>query len=79
MSDRRRLRLVGADERAEDVGSWAIVLEDLGVAKGHVTEAAAEIAHCPGNKAALGSVLATLLAALDECIRQADNARKELT
>jgi hypothetical protein len=80
MSDRRRLRVVGADERSgDDAGSWVIVLEDLGVAKGYIVEATAEMDACPGSKAALASLMVTLRAHIDECIRQADEARKAIT
>jgi hypothetical protein len=68
--------VVGPDERDDDVGSWAVVLEDLGVAKGYVVEASAEVQAIPGNHAALSTVLVTVRNALDECIRQADEARR---
>jgi hypothetical protein len=76
MSDRRRLRVVGDDDRADDPGSWVVVLEDLGVAKGYIVEASAEMEQCPGPKAALASLMVTLRAHIDECIRQADEARR---
>lgn len=75
------LRVVGDDEKPGDVksGQWVVVLEDLAVAKGYVIEATAELDECPGPKAALASLMVTLRAHLDECIRQADNARKAVT
>jgi hypothetical protein len=78
MSDRRRLRVVGPDEKPGDAedGAWTVVLEDLGVARGYIVEASAEMEACPGPKAALASLMVTLRAHIDECIRQADNARK---
>lgn len=47
MSDHKHLRPVGDDERMpEKAGSIAVVLEDLGVAHGHVIEARAELVEC---------------------------------
>jgi hypothetical protein len=44
MSD-RRLRVVGPDEQADPTGpALAVVAEDVGVARGMVTEARAEVA-----------------------------------
>jgi hypothetical protein len=47
MTDEPRLRVVGDDERQpEKAGSIAVVLEDLGIAHGHVHEARAELVEC---------------------------------
>ena len=76
-ADRPRLRVVGGDERMPDkAGSFAVVVEDLEVAHGHVVEATAEAAECPGDTEQLVDALFVAEAAVTKALRAAHRARE---
>lgn len=76
MGDLRHLRPVGPDERMPDkAGSLSTVVDDLEVAHGHIVEATAEAAECPGDMVELVDTLIVAEAAVMKAIRAAHKAR----
>lgn len=72
----RHLRPVGDDERAPEMdGKMSIVVDDLEVALGHVTEACAELAHVPEDTSGL---LVTLMVVEETLTRALTAARDRL-
>lgn len=66
-----RLRVVGPDERTgEKAGSLQVVLDDLAVASGHLTECRAEARECPGDVTDLDACLVLALDAVADAIQQ---------
>jgi len=79
MRDRPDLRVVGPNEREGKDGSITTLIADLEIAHGHIVEARAEAAACPGDElelSDLGDALLVADAAVQKALRHAHRAKR---